>query len=76
MFLSDIAQFSINRDQSSMNVEQKLTSRLRQLGYISYKGNVRTGDIEKILINIANTEPEKLKKIGEPLVYKFMDRER
>lgn len=82
MFLVDIstAQFAKSRkdahDLSSESVEQRLVTRLRRLGYMSHKGKPRTVNVEKMIIAIAQTKPDMLKVIGEPLVYTFMDRER
>lgn len=77
MFLVDAARFSEpNRfyDVPKEALEQRLVARLRRLGYINNKVKPRTADIEKTIIAIAHSKPEMIKVIGEPLVYRFMDR--
>lgn len=77
MFLIDVvmAHFSTTT-LSDKEVKSRLTTRLRTLGYIGTQSKPKDRDIEKLILNIADSKPEMLKIIGEPLVYRFMDRER
>jgi hypothetical protein len=81
MFLCDVVTAQFNRKTvdtalSDSEVKSRLTTRLRTLGYIGTRSKIKDGEIEKIIISVANSKPEMLKVIGEPLVYRFMDRER
>jgi len=72
VFLCDVVMANFKRKEQT--VEERITTRLRRIGYLSRYEKPTTHTIEKVIINIANSNPDVLRVIGEPLVYEFMDR--